>query len=295
HPATQANLKTLESYGNHIIEPATGELASGLEGKGRMEEPEKIVTWLEGFLKKKQRFTGKKVLITAGPTFEKIDPVRFIGNYSSGKMGLALAEALVEEGADVSLILGPNLEVGNPRLHRVRRESGIGNRQAEIGRISLIHVVSGEEMYKEAHEIYPDMDVSIMAAAVADFKPLDPKESKIKGKEKGFSIDLVPNPDIAKELGKLKRADQLNIGFALETDEGLESALAKKHRKNFDLIVLNSLQDQGAGFGGDTNQITLIAKDNKPRKFELKSKKDVAKDILDEIVRIGNQDQKLFP
>lgn len=285
HPATLANMEQLKSYGNHIIEPTTGELASGLEGKGRMEEPDKIVEWLEGFFKKKSRFEGRKVLITAGPTFEQIDPVRFIGNYSSGKMGLALTEAFLAEGAEVHLVLGPVDEALVERVKGGKGERGKG--------LHIVPVKSAMEMYEAASQLFPESDISIFTAAVADFRPDHPEDQKIKDRDEGFALNLIPNPDIAFELGKLKKSGQLTIGFALETDTGLESALLKKYKKNFDLIVLNSLQDPGAGFGGDTNRITLIGQDNKPQVFELKTKAEVASDILDAVFGLLNTSESI--
>lgn len=278
HPATQANLKTLVSYGNQVIEPAIGELASGLEGKGRMEEPEKIVAWLEAFFKKKSRFEGRRILITAGPTFERIDPVRYIGNYSSGKMGLAVAEAFLMEGARVDLVLGP---VGDPVIGSLK--DWMSGDQAPL---TLHKVKSAVEMLDEAGRIFSLADISIFAAAVADFRPEFSSPEKIKDHENGLDLHLVANPDIAQQLGNLKKKHQLNVGFALETDAGIEAARAKLVKKNFDLVVLNSLQDPGAGFGGDTNRITLIGKDNKLKKFELKTKAEVAADILNEIATL---------
>ncbi len=275
HPATQANLITLKSYGNHIIEPATGELASGLEGKGRMEEPEQIVEWLKLFFKKKSRFEGKRILITAGPSFEKIDPVRYIGNYSSGKMGLAVAEAFLKEGGHVNLVLGP---VSDSIIARLSTYS----------RLKIDHVISAAEMMDAAEKGYQDSEIAVFAAAVADFRPLYPKDQKIKDSKEGFELKLVPNPDIALELGKVKKANQIHVGFALETDDGIQAAINKKSKKNFDLIVLNSLQDPGAGFGGDTNRISIFGKGNKLKKFELKTKAEVAQDILAEIFSFQN-------
>ena len=268
HPATIKNMEILSSYGNHIIEPAVGELASGLEGKGRMEEPEKILVWLKDFFKKKSRFQGKKVLITAGPTFEKIDPVRYIGNFSSGKMGIALANLLVSEGAEVHLVAGPI-------------ESSTLNSDVKI-----TPVVSAREMKESCERIFPDVDIAIMNAAVSDFRPTDQADNKIKRSSGEMTLKLTPNPDIAASLGSRKMDSQLLIGFALETDEGLAAALEKKTKKNLDMIVLNSLQDKGAGFGGDTNKITIVSKNNKAVKYELKTKKDVAVDILDAIFTI---------
>ena len=268
HPATLKNIETLKSFGNSIIEPAVGELASGLEGKGRMEEPEKILHWLIDYFQKKKRFAGKRILITAGPTFEKIDPVRYIGNFSSGKMGIALANSFVAEGAEVSLVAGP---------------IDISSLSSDVEHIP---VISAREMYDACLTIFPDIDVAVMNAAVSDFRPDRQNDSKIKRSGDNLKIELIPNPDIAASLGEKKRSDQLIIGFALETDDGVNAAIAKKKKKNFDMIILNSLLDKGAGFGGDTNRITIIGKDNKPRKFELKSKKMVAKDIIDSVFSI---------
>ncbi len=268
HPATLKNIEILKSYGNQIIEPATGELASGLEGKGRMEEPEKILEWIKEFFKRKGRFSGKKILITAGPTFEKIDPVRYIGNFSSGKMGIALANKLIEEGAEVKLVAGP---IDSSTLHKG---------------VKHIPVVSATEMHEACLKIFPEMDIAIMNAAVSDFRPLEQADNKIKRSTEELELRLVPNPDIAASLGAAKKENQLLLGFALETDEGMTAALAKKKKKNFDMIILNSLQDKGAGFGGDTNMITIVGKDNKSQKFELKSKTEVASDIIDAIFAI---------
>jgi phosphopantothenoylcysteine decarboxylase / phosphopantothenate---cysteine ligase len=268
HPATLRNLEILRSFGNHVIEPATGELASGLEGKGRMEEPEKIVEWLRGYFKKKSRFEGKRVLITAGPTYEKIDPVRFIGNYSSGRMGYALAGAFAGEGATVELISGPvNLTAGSPS-------------------ITVHPVTSADEMNSSAVALFPSMDVIVFAAAVADYKPAHPSESKIKRSGDPMVLQLVPNEDIAAKLGSRRRAGQILVGFALESENGLDNAFRKLEDKKLDLIVLNRLNDPGAGFNVDTNKIIIIGKDNNPKDFELKSKDDVAKDILDEIFNL---------
>jgi len=271
HPSTARNLDILRSFGNHIIEPATGELASGLEGKGRMEEPEKIFEWLADFFKKKGRFRNKSILITAGPTFEKIDPVRFIGNFSSGKMGIALANEFVNEGAEVKLVAGPiELKGLNPA-------------------VKVVQVVSAMEMYEASLRLFPETDIAIMNAAVSDYRPSTPEGGKIKRSKKEIKIDLVPNPDIAAKLGELKNKDQLLVGFALETDEGLEAAKSKKERKKLDMIVLNSLLDKGAGFGGDTNRVSIIGKGNKVTRFELKSKNEVARDILDGIFNITGE------
>ncbi len=264
HPTTSKNIDTLASFGNTIFEPATGELASGLEGKGRMDEPENIVASLEAFFQKKQiksKLAGKKILITAGPTYESIDPVRFIGNYSSGKMGYAIAEAAADLGAEVVLVSGP---VSIPEPH---------------GNIKVVKVTSAQQMYEAAMLSFPKADITILSAAVADFTPEKVQDKKIKDKE-GLTLQLKATTDIAFELGKLKKKDQITVGFALETHDELNNASEKLKRKNFDLIVLNSLKDSGAGFQHDTNKITIIGKDNKIEKFELKAKKQVAQDIL---------------
>lgn len=267
HPSTQQNLQKLVSYGNHVIEPGTGFLASTLEGKGRMEEPEHIVETLERFFAGRQKLQGKKVLITAGPTYEKIDPVRFIGNYSSGKMGFALAEACAEQGAEVMLISGPvTLQTKHPAIRR-------------------IDVESAAEMYEAATKNFPGVDVGILCAAVADFTPETTADKKIKRKDDDMQLHLQPTQDIAAALGAVKKEKQMLIGFALETDNELENARGKMERKNLDLIVLNSLQDQGAGFRVDTNKVTIMDRCNAPVAYETKSKKEVAEDIVEVIVR----------
>ena len=264
HPSTQHNLALLASYGNHIIEPATGELASRLQGKGRMEEPEKIVQILNDFFRRQATFSGKHVLITAGPTYEKIDPVRFIGNYSSGKMGFALAEECAAQGAEVTLITGPvALETKSPRIHRV-------------------NVESAQEMYEAATACFDKMDATILSAAVADYRPATCATEKMKReKDPSLTLSLIANPDIAAELGKMKKTGQVLAGFALECDEGTARAQEKMMRKNFDFIVFNSLQDEGAGFGTDTNKITIIERNGEKTSFPLKSKHEVAVDIVE--------------
>ena len=268
NPAVQKNLKTLQGFGNHIIEPAFGFLASGLEGKGRMEEPENIVGYIENFFSQKQDLKGKKVLVTAGPTYEKIDPVRFIGNYSSGKMGYALAEECAERGAEVSLISGPvHLQAKNPQIKR-------------------IDVESSEEMYNAAAEIVSGTDIQIFCAAVADYTPAQKAEEKIKREKTGdMSLELKPTKDIAAILGKQKRDNQIMIGFALETTSEEYNAKEKCARKNFDFIVLNSLNEPNAGFQYDTNKITIIDKNGEKSHYELKDKKSVASDIVDYLVK----------
>ena len=262
HPSTQKNLDILRSYGNHIIEPSEGELASHLVGKGRMEEPEKIVEILEDFFAKGQDLKGRKVMITAGPTYEKIDPVRFIGNYSSGKMGYALAENCAERGAEVTLISGPvNISTVNPNIRR-------------------INVESAEEMYNTAMSEFTSADAAILCAAVADFTPETVADHKIKREKDDLVIRLKPTHDIAAALGKLKTDKQLMVGFALETNDELDNAKGKLERKNLDFIVLNSLNDKGAGFRHDTNKITIVDRE-KMTEYPLKSKKEVAADIVD--------------
>ena len=267
HPSTQHNLDILRSYGNHIIEPASGELASHLVGKGRMEEPEKIVEALENFFAKQEDLKGKKVMITAGPTYEKLDPVRFIGNYSSGKMGYALAEVCAERGAEVTLISGPvNLNVSHPNIHR-------------------IDVESAEQMYQAAKEAYAQADAGILCAAVADFTPEQTADHKIKREKDDLVLRLKPTQDIAAALGKEKKPHQLLVGFALETNDELLHAQDKLVRKNYDFIVLNSLIDKGAGFRCDTKKITIIERQGEPP-YPLKGKKEVAEDIIDKLASI---------
>lgn len=267
HPSTQHNIELLRSYGNHIIEPGTGELASHLVGKGRMEEPERIVKVLSDFFSEKKSLRGKKVVITAGPTYEKIDPVRFIGNYSSGKMGYAIAEEAFRRGADVTIVSGPvSVKVSSPD-------------------IKVINVESAKEMEAATVAEFAAADIAIMSAAVADYAPSECSRSKIKREKDEIPvITLVKNPDIAAELGKKKRTGQLLVGFALETDNVEFNAKDKLARKNLDMIVLNSLQDKGAGFGTDTNKITIFTSDNDRYDFSLKSKPEVAADILDTLI-----------
>jgi len=271
HPSTQQNLKTLQSYGNHIIEPGTGFLASHLEGKGRMEEPEVIVKVLDEFFEQQSAgsgdLSGKRVMITAGPTYEKIDPVRFIGNYSSGKMGFALAQECARRGAKVELVLGP-VAVVPQDLH---------------ANIHVINVESAADMYEAATKVFPDVDAGILCAAVADFTPSVTAESKIKRKGE-ITITLQPTQDIAAAVGRMKRKGQVLVGFALETDNEQVNAEHKLAKKNLDFIVLNSLRDKGAGFRHDTNKITIIRKDLTTIPFPLKDKTEVAKDIVDETV-----------
>lgn len=264
HPATQHNLDILRSYGNHIIEPTAGELASHLVGKGRMEEPENIVAALEDFFQKNSSMAGKKILITAGPTYEKIDPVRFIGNYSSGKMGYALAEECAARGAEVTLVSGPvNLSVNHPNINR-------------------IDVENAEQMYNACMSHYPTSDAGILCAAVADFTPECVADKKIKREKDDLTLNLKPTHDIAAALGKIKTDSQRLVGFALETNDETAHAQDKLKRKNFDFIVLNSLNDKGAGFRCDTNKITIIDS-SKAEEYPLKTKKEVAADIIDKL------------
>lgn len=266
HPSTQANLATLRAYGNHIIEPAEGELASHLVGKGRMEEPEGIVTHLELFFAQRDGdLRGKRVLITAGPTYEKMDPVRFIGNYSSGKMGFALADECTARGAEVVMVAGPV------------------DRQSTLPLAERINVESAEEMYEATMAHFPRCNVAILSAAVADYTPETVAEEKIKREKQGeMTLHLKPTHDIAAAIGAIKRPDQLLVGFALETHDATHHAQEKLTRKRLDFIVLNSLADAGAGFRCDTNKITLIYA-NGEKAFPLKSKAEVARDIVDEI------------
>lgn len=268
HPATQKNLTVLQSYGNTIIEPAEGELASGLKGKGRMAEPEEIVAALAAYFAVSRPMSGKRVLVTAGPTFEKIDPVRFIGNFSSGKMGFALAEELAERGAEVILVAGPvHLSVEHASIRR-------------------IDVVSAGEMFAQVMALAEDCDVVVSCAAVADFTPAMPSDSKLKRGKDPLCLELQPTRDIAGELGKRKKEGQLLVGFALETDDEEMHAIGKLKKKNLDLIVLNSLKEKGAGFGVDTNKVILIDRNENRISFELKPKREVAKDIVDKVAEM---------
>ena len=265
HPATQRNLKVLQSFGNIIIEPESGELASGLIGKGRMEEPEKIVSFITDYFARQADFKGKKVVVTAGPTYEKIDPVRFIGNYSSGKMGLAIAEELAGRGAEVVLVCGPvNLKTCHPAIRRV-------------------DVESAAQMYEVTSKEFVNSDVAVLSAAVADFTPKEKADHKIKRGKDDLLLELLPTKDIAAELGRIKTVSQLLIGFALETNDEEINALSKMQRKNLDMIVLNSLNDKGAGFSVDTNKVTILDKAGNKTVYELKTKVEVAKDIVDQI------------
>lgn len=266
HPATQSNLAILRERGAIVIEPREGELASALIGKGRMEEPEGIFNAIEYYFSKSQDLSGKKILITVGPTYEKIDPVRFIGNYSTGKMGCCLADEAAARGADVTLVAGPMTT------------------RPENGNIRIIHVESALEMLAACQKVWPGYDAGIMAAAVADYRPESCATLKIKREESGIpELKLVKNPDIAATLGSVKRSDQLLCGFALETNDEERHGIDKMKRKNLDMIVVNSLRDKGAGFGVDTNIVTVIHADGREKRYPLKTKREVAKDVIDEL------------
>jgi len=266
HTSTKENLNKLESFSNTIIPAESGELASGLLGEGRMAEPESILSFIENDILSRLPLKGKKVLITAGPTYEAIDPVRYIGNHSSGKMGFELANEAANLGAEVLLISGPSNEKVNQSL------------------IQRIDVVSAEEMYQATHNHYKNVEIAILAAAVADYKPITVATQKIKKKEANLVIELTQTKDILASLGKQK-TNQFLVGFALETNNELENAISKLKRKNLDLIVLNSLQDKGAGFKKSTNKVTLIDQQENVTEFGLKSKIEVAQDIFNEIVK----------
>lgn len=266
HETTSTNIKTLEARGDVFIPPTIGELASGLEGEGRMAEPEEIVSFIENHIAASLPLRGKRVLITAGPTYEAIDPVRFIGNHSSGKMGFALAHEAADKGAHVILISGPS--------HQTLHHSAINR----------IDVLSAQDMFDATHQHFKDADIAIFSAAVSDFKPKAVSSQKIKKKDAAMSIELVQTKDILASVGAIKK-DQFLVGFALETENEIDNAKAKVKRKNLDLIVLNSLRDKGAGFKSDTNKITLIDKDDQIQSFELKPKNEVARDIFNEIIK----------
>jgi phosphopantothenoylcysteine decarboxylase / phosphopantothenate---cysteine ligase len=270
HPSTKDNLNRITSFGNKVISVNSGELASGLFGEGRMAEPAEIVDQMEGLLFASGELTGKKALVTAGPTYESIDPVRFVGNYSSGKMGIEIARNLRSRGAEVHLVLGPV------------------SQSFDLHGLNVTRVRSAEEMYTAATSIFPFMDIAVMSAAVADYTPTEKSGEKIKKKDEEWSLSFIRTRDILKSLGTVKKANQLLIGFALETQNEKEHALAKLSSKNADMIVLNSLNDAGAGFGHDTNKITIFDKEGQTYHFDLKSKKEVAKDIVDLIIKKSN-------
>lgn len=270
HPVTQQNIDRLRSFGHHFIEPQSGFLASGLEGKGRMEEPEMIVATLDNFFEQKD-LVGKRVMITAGPTYEKIDPVRFIGNYSSGKMGFALAEECARRGAEVTLIAGP-------------ASAQFCSSSVVNGQLRRIDVESCQQMYEVAVETFRKVDAAILCAAVADFRPVEVADRKIKRVGDELTIRLVPNPDIAAAIGKMKCDNQVLVGFALETDDEQQNAIHKLEKKKLDFIVLNSLRNKGTCFQSDENQISIISRDGQ-KDYDRKPKTEVARDIIDELSR----------
>ena len=272
HQATQQNIKTLVERGCIFIAPSSGELASGLCGEGRMEEPQKIYERIKSFFQTKLNFSGKKVLITAGPTYEAIDPVRFIGNHSSGLMGIEVARAFADQGADVTLVLGPS------------------NISPNRKNINLIPVTSAKEMYDAVMAFFPKTDIAVLSAAVADFRPEMVAEQKIKKNPDNdtFTIKLVKTEDILKSVGKIKTENQTVVGFALETENGLENAKKKLHTKNIDLIVLNEMNESGVGFKTKTNKITIINREDQVTSFDLKQKSEVAVDILNAIYQYIN-------
>lgn len=266
HASTKASFKILQSYGNIMIPATSGELASGLVGEGRMAEPEAIVAFLENDILQKLPLKGKKVLITAGPTYEAIDPIRFIGNHSSGKMGFEIAKTAANLGAEVFLVTGPTHQnVSHSLIH-------------------VLPVTSAEEMYQEVHQYFNTVDVAILSAAVSDFKPKQVAHQKIKKTSDTLTLELERTKDILASLGAIKK-HQFLVGFALETNNELENAKQKLKKKNLNLIVLNSLQDKGAGFKGDTNKVTFIDNKNKITEFQLKSKAEVAEDLFNEIIQ----------
>ncbi len=267
HPTTKLNITKLQSFGNHLMPVEKGELASGLYGDGRMAEPEKIIHYIKDQFLVKKKLTGKKVMVTAGPTYEAIDPVRFIGNHSSGKMGIAIAKEFYLRGAEVFLVLGPS-----------------ANNVAVEG-IHLTRVVSASEMFEACHKLFDQMDISIMAAAVADYAPVVRANEKIKKKETNLELTLTKTKDILKSLGERKKEKQILVGFALETTNEKQNALEKLEKKNADMIVLNSLNDTGAGFGLDTNKVTIFLREGKEFHFETKSKDQVAKDIAETLIQ----------
>ncbi len=267
HPATKTNIDIIHAFGNRIIPVGKGELASGLEGEGRMAEPEQIIEFIRTDFFLPRPLKGKKALVTAGPTYEPLDPVRFIGNHSSGKMGVAVAEELHRQGADVTLVLGPGSLSGFSPGIRVER------------------VTTADEMYRASNAVFGNTDIAVMAAAVADYRPLEPSAEKIKKKEETLTVKLTKTKDILQSLGEIKKEGQVLVGFALETGNGEAYALEKLNRKNADMIVLNSLNDTGAGFGLDTNKITIFEKNGQQISFGVKPKQEVARDIVDIIIR----------
>jgi len=267
HPSTKKNIQLLQSYGNNVIDVENGELASGLVGEGRMAEPETILNYLAEFIFRGTALSGKKVLITAGPTYEAIDPVRFIGNHSSGKMGYALAESFYNKGADVYLVSGPSQQ------HTAYKG------------INIIKVMNAEEMYKAAYGLFTEVDIAVMSAAVADYKPIQVASEKIKKTDDDITLQLSKTKDILRSLGEIKNPGQLLVGFALETNNEREYALNKMRSKNADMIVLNSLRDDKAGFGHDTNKVTVFDKEGNEHELNLASKKTIAEEIVNLIIQ----------
>ncbi|NNE28739.1 MAG: bifunctional phosphopantothenoylcysteine decarboxylase/phosphopantothenate--cysteine ligase CoaBC [Saprospiraceae bacterium] len=270
HPSTKENIQKLQEFGHHYIQVGDGELASGLSGEGRMAEPENIGKHLVNFFHLDLPLTGKKVVVTGGPTYEALDPVRFIGNRSSGRMGIAIAEAFAQAGAETTLVLGPTHLSAGPSVRTIRVESAA-------------------EMANHTIGLWPETDIAILAAAVADYRPATKSEQKIKKKEGDLSIQLERTTDIAATIGKNKDSGKILIGFALETENELENARRKREKKNFDFIVLNSLQDKGAGFKHDTNKVTFVYENNKEEAFQLKSKESVARDIVNAVIGLINK------
>ncbi len=268
HESTQANIAKINSYGNIVIAPGSGELASGLYGEGRMAEPEEIISFLDEAIKKSMPLYGKKVMVTAGPTYEAIDPVRFIGNHSSGKMGFALADELARLGANVTLIAGPTAQKSSQTVKRT-------------------DVVSAQQMYEACLAVFPETDITVMCAAVADYRPKIVATNKIKKQHSSLVLELEKTVDILATLGKAKKGNQILVGFALETNDEENYAKGKLEKKNLDLVVLNSLNDKGAGFKSDTNKITIFNKALERSVFEMKAKADVAKDICSAILKIA--------
>jgi phosphopantothenoylcysteine decarboxylase / phosphopantothenate---cysteine ligase len=268
HPSTQANISRLQNFGNRLIAPQVGELASGLLGAGRLEEPESIMEILLAFFRQSNSLSGKNVLITAGPTYEAIDPVRYISNHSSGKMGYALAEAAAERGANVTLVSGPtNMLLNNSAIH-------------------LINVVNAQDMFEECCKAFTNSDITIMAAAVADYRLKQISEKKIKKSSESLTMELVSTKDILKNLGEVKTRDQILVGFALETDNTIPNAINKLKEKNLDFVVLNSPDDKGSGFGFDTNKATIIWKNGSQTEFSLRSKRELAGDIINSVLSL---------
>lgn len=266
HPSTISNLKKLEEFGNHLVHPGNGELASGLMGEGRMAEPEEIIEFIHAHFSKNKPLKGKTVLINAGPTYEAIDPVRFIGNHSTGKMGVAIAERAFELGAQVNLVLGP------------------GSVEPSFEGINVVKVTTAEQMNTACKGFFKESDLILLSAAVADFRPDVAPDQKIKKDGNSLTLNLIENPDILFGLGQIKNENQILVGFALETQNGISNAIKKLHKKNCDLIVLNSPSDKGSGFGHDTNEVTLINKEEKQSHLGLKSKKDIAIEILQYVI-----------